>query len=71
MALTPPPTEGIVTKPSPLTVDETVTRLTRLIDEKGLMLFSVIDHSGEAKKAGLEMADAKLVIFGSPRPAPR
>ena len=30
------------------------------------MIFAVIDHSGEAKRAGLTMPDTKLVIFGSP-----
>jgi uncharacterized protein (DUF302 family) len=58
--------EGIVTKPCPRPVEETVSRLTRLIQDKGLMLFSVIDHSGEAQKAGFEMPETKLVIFGSP-----
>lgn len=59
-------TEGVVTKASPRTVDETVSRLTQLIANKGLMLFAVIDHSGEARKVGLEMPDTKLVLFGSP-----
>ena len=59
-------TEGVVTKPCPRPVDETVSRLTRLVQDKGLVLFSVIDHSGEARKAGLQMPDTKLVIFGSP-----
>jgi uncharacterized protein (DUF302 family) len=43
-----------------------VSRLVQLIADKGLKLFAVIDHSGEARKAGLEMPDTKLVIFGSP-----
>jgi uncharacterized protein (DUF302 family) len=60
------PTDGIVTKPSPHPVSETVGRLKRLIEDKGLTLFEVIDHSGEAKRVGLEMPDTKLVIFGSP-----
>jgi YD repeat-containing protein len=60
------PTDGIVTKPSPLTVSETVSRLTGLVEDKNLTLFEVIDHSGQAKKVGLEMPDTKLVIFGSP-----
>jgi uncharacterized protein (DUF302 family) len=57
---------GIVTKPSPRSVAETVGRLQRLIEEKGLMLFAVIDHSGEANRVGLTMPDTRLVIFGSP-----
>jgi len=60
------PAEGIVTMPCPRSVDETVARLTRLIDEKGLKLFALVDHSGEATHAGLQMPDTKLVIFGSP-----
>jgi uncharacterized protein (DUF302 family) len=58
--------DGVVTKRSPHSVHETVERLTRLVDERGLTLFAVVDHSGEAAKVGLEMADTKLVIFGSP-----
>ena len=58
--------EGVVTKACSRSVAETVERLQRLIDEKALVLFAVIDHSGEAIRAGLEMPDTKLVIFGSP-----
>jgi uncharacterized protein (DUF302 family) len=61
-----PSTEGVVTKASPRSVAETVERLRRLVGEKGLVLFAVIDHSGAAIGAGLEMPDTKLVIFGSP-----
>jgi uncharacterized protein (DUF302 family) len=63
--MTQPP-QGIVTKASPLPVEATVSRLTQLIAEKGLTLFAVVDHSGEARKAGLRMPDTRLVIFGSP-----
>jgi uncharacterized protein (DUF302 family) len=58
--------EGIVTKACSRSVAETVARLEQLIDEKGLVLFTMIDHSGEAIRAGLEMPDTKLVVFGSP-----
>jgi uncharacterized protein (DUF302 family) len=60
------PSEGVVTKPCPGSVAEAVTRLTGLIRSKGLTLFTVIDHSGEASKAALEMPDTKLIVFGSP-----
>jgi uncharacterized protein (DUF302 family) len=32
-----------------------------------MKVFAVIDHSGEAKAAGLELRETKLVIFGSPK----
>lgn len=66
MRSTVQPAAGIVTKPSPRSVSETVDRLKHLIDGKGLTLFTVVDHSGEASRAGMEMPDTKLVIFGSP-----
>jgi len=47
-------------------VDETVTRLEALLKEKGVKLFCVVDHSGEAAKAGLTMPATKLMIFGNP-----
>jgi uncharacterized protein (DUF302 family) len=58
--------DGIITERSPRSVADTVSRLTDLIEAKGLKLFTIIDHSAEAGKAGLELPDTKLVIFGSP-----
>jgi uncharacterized protein (DUF302 family) len=59
-------TDGIVIKDSPWTVPETVARFERLIDDKGLKLFAVVDHSGAAADNGLELRDTKVVMFGSP-----
>jgi uncharacterized protein (DUF302 family) len=59
--------DGLVTKESPLSVAETVARLATLIAERGLTLFGVIDHSGEAHAVGLELREAKVVIFGNPK----
>lgn len=59
--------EGIITKQSNHTVDETVARLEGMLRAKGVKLFIVIDHSGEAAKVGLKMPNTKLLIFGSPK----
>jgi uncharacterized protein (DUF302 family) len=48
-------------------VDDTVEKLKSTLQAKGATLFAVIDHSGEAKKAGLLMRPTKLVIFGNPK----
>lgn len=56
-----------MTKESPLSVADTVARLSHLITERGLTLFGVIDHSGEAHAVGLDLRDTKVVIFGNPR----
>jgi len=59
---------GIVTKMSPYSfVSETLKRLRETVREKGLEEFTLIDHSGAAEQAGLEMQEAKLLVFGSPR----
>ena len=58
---------GIVTTPSPWTVAETLARLQALLAARGLHVFAVVDHSGEAKAVGMDLRDTKLVIFGSPR----
>ncbi len=44
----------------------TVQRLRELVAERGMKLFAVVDHSGEARAAGLALRDTQVVIFGSP-----
>jgi len=65
--MTPKIENGIVTIASRGSVDETVQRIQLSLESKGVKLFAVIDHSGEAEKAGLKMPSTKLVIFGSPK----
>src|SRR5262249_22761557 len=60
-------TKGIVELPSHNSVDETVKRLTSALQAKGIPVFAVIDHSGEAAKVGLQMPPTTLVIFGNPK----
>jgi uncharacterized protein (DUF302 family) len=58
---------GIISVPSNHTVDVTVNRVEQLLRDKGVPLFALIDHSGEAEKAGLKMPPTKLLIFGNPK----
>lgn len=58
---------GIVDVPSNHSVDETVSRLRGILQSKGVTLFALIDHSGEAAKVGMKMPPTKLLIFGSPK----
>ncbi len=57
---------GIVTRPSGHSVDEVVDRVQALLAERGIKLFALVDHSGEAAMAGLSMPPTKLLIFGNP-----
>jgi uncharacterized protein (DUF302 family) len=65
--MTSNPENGIATIPSHHSVDETVARLEKILQDKGVKLFALIDHSGEAEKAGLHMRPTKLLIFGNPK----
>jgi len=58
---------GIVTIPSHHSVDQTVQKLEGVLAAKGIKLFALVDHSGEAEKAGMQMRPTKLLIFGNPK----
>jgi uncharacterized protein (DUF302 family)/uncharacterized membrane protein YidH (DUF202 family) len=58
---------GIIDKRSHHSVDQTVEKLKGILQAKGVTLFALIDHSGEAEKAGLTMRPTKLLIFGNPK----
>ena len=57
---------GVVTKLSPRSVADTVTRMVGILGAKGVKLFTVIDQSAEARQVGLQLRDTTLVIFGNP-----
>jgi uncharacterized protein (DUF302 family)/uncharacterized membrane protein YidH (DUF202 family) len=59
--------DGIITVASHHSVDETAEKLQRALQAKGVKLFALIDHSGEAKAAGIAMPPTKLLIFGNPK----
>jgi uncharacterized protein (DUF302 family) len=60
------PADGVVHVRSPHTVADTVASLSSAIRVAGATLFAVVDHSGEAARAGLSLRDTKLLIFGNP-----
>src|SRR5258707_5272081 len=59
--------KGLIDIPSNHSVDETVTKLEGILQAKGIALFALVDHSGEAAKAGMKMRPTKLLIFGNPK----
>jgi uncharacterized protein (DUF302 family) len=58
---------GIVDIPTHNSVDEAVEKIRGILEAKGITLFALVDHSGEAEKAGMKMRPTKLLIFGSPK----
>ena len=65
--MAPAKDSGIVSIPSNHSVDQTVEKLKGILQAKGVTLFALVDHSGEAEKVGLKMLPTKLMIFGSPK----
>lgn len=59
--------QELVTVASRYSVPETLQRVVAVAAEKGLKIFAVVDHSGEAEKVGLAMRPTQLVIFGAPK----
>jgi len=63
----PATNNGIISKPSNHSVDRTVEKLKNILQSKGVTLFALVDHSGEAEKVDMKMPNTKLLIFGSPK----
>lgn len=62
--------DGLITKPSKYSVQETVTRFEAAIKQKeaaGFMVFTEIDHAAAAKKFGLDMRPRTVIVFGNPK----
>lgn len=60
------PDNGISRRRSNYSVDDTVVNVKSILQASGIMLFALVDHSGEAEKVGLKMRNTKLLIFGNP-----
>src|ERR1700756_561557 len=65
--MTPNTNHGIVNTRSHHSVDEILEKLKGILQAKGVAIFAIVNHSGEAEKVGLKMPPTKLVIFGNPQ----
>jgi uncharacterized protein (DUF302 family)/uncharacterized membrane protein YidH (DUF202 family) len=66
-SMAPMADNGIINNASNHSVDETVEKLKGILQAKGVTLFALVDHSGEADKVGMKMRPTKLLIFGNPK----
>jgi len=62
-----PDDRGLIRITSPYSVPDTLKRLEALLELKGLKIFAIVDHSGEAAGVGLEMHPTQVLLFGSPK----
>jgi uncharacterized protein (DUF302 family) len=58
--------QGVVTRPVAGPAADALERLLGMLKSRGIKIFAVIDHSGEAASVGQHLPDTKLVIFGNP-----
>ena len=58
--------DGVITRASTTSVAQTFDGLKRVMADRGFTVFNVIDHSGVAGRAGVQIPDSKLVMFGKP-----
>ena len=62
----PTPT-GLVIKQSPYSVEETEQRFISILEERGLTVFTTVDHAQNAAGADLTLPPTRVVIFGNPK----
>ncbi|MGA8143472.1 MAG: DUF302 domain-containing protein [Candidatus Acidiferrales bacterium] len=58
---------GFISKASKRSVPETIERVTTILKSRGVAIFALVDHSGEAEKIGVKMRPTQLLIFGNPK----
>jgi uncharacterized protein (DUF302 family) len=58
---------SLTTIKSAHSVPATVDRVIAALGERGIGVLARVDHAAGARKAGLELPDEEVVIFGDPR----
>jgi uncharacterized protein (DUF302 family) len=56
-----------VVKPSKFSVAESLDRLTKALESKGIKVMARVDHAAGAQKAGLKLKPTQLLVFGNPK----
>ena len=59
--------EELVSVKSSHGAKETADRVERMAKERGMTIFSRIDHADGARKAGMELRPTEVIIFGNPK----
>jgi uncharacterized protein (DUF302 family) len=57
---------GVITKKRSGSVSEAVQKLVELVGQHEMKVFTIVDHSAEARHHGLTLRDTNVVVFGSP-----
>ena len=57
----------IIVKESACSVDKTANNIQEIVKKKGLSVFAVINHGGNAKMVDMKLNESKMVVFGNPK----
>ena len=59
--------DSVMKIPSNHGTAETMDRFEKIVKSKGLTVFTRINHRAAAKKVGMDMNDAEVILFGNPK----
>ena len=57
----------IIVKRSTCSVNDTVQNINNLVKAKGLNVFAIINHGGNAKMVDMQLNESKMIVFGNPK----
>ncbi len=59
--------DGLIIKDSAFSVAKTIDRLGMALERKGIRIFGRVNHGKAASSIGMEMTEAEVLIFGTPK----
>jgi len=59
--------DGLITRPSPHSVDATIEKFEAAARKRGFVVFTRLDHAAAAESVGLKMPRSTVIVFGNPR----
>lgn len=59
--------DDYINKKSPYSVSKTLDRLENVLKQKGLTIFTRVDHGAGAKRVNTPLHTSQLLIFGNPK----
>ena len=57
----------IIIKKSTCSVNDTVKNINNIVKSKGLNVFAIINHGGNAKMVDMQLNESKMIVFGNPK----
>jgi uncharacterized protein (DUF302 family) len=57
----------IIVKESKYSVTQTIKNIKKIVKAKGMGVFAVVNHKGNAKMVGMTLRESKLIVFGNPK----